>query len=404
MSIDEHWTDGVRRYLAGCYDPGTGGWTSTPAGAVTLYGTCYALMSRRWLGERSPLTPLTRDFILGGQDAATGYFIGPELRSWSPPAGSTHDREHLMLHLTCSAVLPVLNEHGLEPGAPLHCARAFLGPDFLLAWLERRDLRAAWLEGNNILFAGQLILYMRDHGEPERGAQALRIWFEWLDRSIDPATGLWGSDRGCSTFEAMCGGYHQLLLYYYEKYPIRYPQALVDTTLALQHSDGGFALELGGGACEEVDAVDILVNLYKLHDYRRPDIRRSLRRCLRLLLSLQNPDGGFPYSATRAASHMNLPGTHSPPGGSATFPTFFRLHTLALIAQILTDEPAFQGRELGFNIAPSMGWHRSWDLAFHALTAADRNAERISALRAAPRRLARRSRSLAGRIYRGIQP
>ena len=48
---------------------------------------------------------------------------------------------------------------------------------------------------------------------------------------------------------------------------------MIDTVLGLQHVDGGFNPRGNGGACEDVDSVDILLNLYKRFDYRRADIR-----------------------------------------------------------------------------------------------------------------------------------
>ena len=118
---------------------------------------------------------------------------------------------------------------------------------------------------------------------------------------------------------------------------------MIDTVLGLQHLDGGFNPCGNAGACEDVDSVDILVNLYKRFDYRRGDIRFGLKRCLRHILSTQNPDGGFPYSLNCAQSHMGIPGTQAPANVSTTFSTWFRIHTLALIAEILPEERAFSG-------------------------------------------------------------
>lgn len=104
---------------------------------------------------------------------------------------------------------------------------------------------------------------------------ALDCWFEWLDSTVDKENGLWGTNGYCSAGEAVCGGYHQLLLYFYENHPLPNIRALVDTVLSLQHWDGGFNPLGNAGACEDVDCVDILVNCYKRLDYRRPAIRRT---------------------------------------------------------------------------------------------------------------------------------
>jgi hypothetical protein len=230
-------------------------------------------------------------------------------------------------------------------------------------------------------------------------AWALEVWFDWLDETVDPATGLWKTDR-CSPFVAMCGGYHQLLLYYYHRREIRHYRRLIDTVLSLQHFDGGFAPAGGGGACEDTDAVDILVNLYKLYDYRHPAIRAALRRCLDHLLGLQNADGGFPYNKRHDFSHMGIPRTRCRAGESNMFATWFRVHTIALISEVLTDDERLDGLNLRFTSFLSMGWHRAWDRDVHRLAGRDRAAEAFSEAARMSRSLQARSSGLCRRAAR----
>jgi hypothetical protein len=348
------------KYVDSQYDPATGGYRSVPGGPATLYGTVYGLFTKYFLGVDPELSPQTREFLTAYQDEETGYFLGPELTTWSPPAGAMHSREHLMMHLTCTT-LPAMAQFGLKPRRPLSAARRFVEIPYLLDWLDQRDLGNAWFEGNNILFVGQLLVYLRDV-EKIAGAQAaLDAWFKWLDDRIDPKTGLWGTDRGATLAGAMYGGYHQLLVYYHERRIPPHAERLVDSTLSLQHADGGFSQHGGGGACEDADGVDILVNLYKLIDYRRADIRDALRRCARCIMAIQNPDGGFPYRKGARYDHMGMPATVTTPGGSGMFMTWFRVHTLALISEIVPDEPGQDTVPFRFATQLSMGWHRPWD-------------------------------------------
>ncbi|MFM9946702.1 MAG: prenyltransferase/squalene oxidase repeat-containing protein [Saprospiraceae bacterium] len=339
------------------------GYASVPGGEITLYGTAYALLTKWYLHQMDQAPEEMLKFILDCQDETSGYFVGPELKKYID--NGVHDREHLMMHLTCT-VLPVLSEFGQKPKYPLLFAHEFCDLTYLKKWLDKRDLTKAWLEGNNLLFIGQFLVYLRDEEKYSGAEAALDLWFQWLDEHIDPATGLWGTNGYCSAFDAMYGGYHQLLVYYYENRKINAPKALVDTVLSLQHLDGGFALSGGGGACEDVDAVDILVNLYKLQDYRRADIRFALRKCLSLILSIQQPDRGFPYKLNQNQSHMGIPGTQAGKNISTTFATWFRVHTLALIAEVLTDTDIRQ-INFRFNSRLSMGWHRPWDKSQHLI-------------------------------------
>jgi hypothetical protein len=226
-------------------------------------------------------------------------------------------------------------------------------------WLGQRDLKNAWFEGNNLLFVGQMLVYLRDAEAHPNAQQALDLWFGWLDRNLDPTTNLWGTNGYCADAEAVYGGYHQLLVYFHEGRLLKNPNGLVDTVLRLQHPDGGFNPAGNAGACEDVDCVDILVNLYKRSNYRRAEIRHHLNRCADHILRTQNVDGGFSYNRNAEQSHMGIPGTNAPANTSTTFATWFRIHALALCAEIVPEHPALKGANLTFSKMLSMGWHAS---------------------------------------------
>lgn len=325
----------------------------------TLYGTCYALQTIYYLTNRSTISEQTRDFILNCQDQQTGYFIGPEFQKFDF-INNKHDNEHLLLHLLCT-VIPFLIDFRIKPKYDFSDAKKFLNKEYLIPWLKRRDWSDAWLEGNNLLFVGELLVYFRDIEKEPKAGEAMEIWYEWLENEVDPYTGLWGTNGYCNNFTAMCGGYHQLLLYYYDKRHIPNSRKIIDTVLSLQNVDGGFSPKGGGGACEDADAVDILVNLYKITNYKKAQIRCSLKRCLKHLILLQNKDGGFPYKKGIEQSHMGIPDTKAGINESTMFSTWFRVHTLALICEILPNEKVFLKREFYFNSFVSMGWHRKWD-------------------------------------------
>jgi hypothetical protein len=380
---------------------------SVPGGKITLYGSCYANMARYYL-SREPTTSVKdlECLIRRSYCPISGMYFGPELEHFSTRDGAKHDRDHLIMHLTCSAVLPVAQCFGicLEP---ILLARKWCEINRLKAWQDSIDWSHAWFEGNNILFVGQLLVYLRDVERNPGAAEAMALWFSWLDRTVDPKTGLWGTNGYCSPMEAVYGGYHQLLVYYYEGHPLPNIRGLVDTVLSLQHRDGGFNPGGNGGACEDVDSVDILVNCYKRLDYRRAEIRLALRRCMHHILQTQNPDGGFPYNRNLPQSHMGIPGTEAGPNVSCTFPTWFRIHTLALIAEVLPEEPELAGIPFRFNKHLSMGWHRSpkgWqrpapNWADDQLALAKYRAQRFVDL---PKRLARRGKRVVGSSLRQL--
>ena len=294
---------------------------------------------------------------------------------------------------------------GAQPTFPLTFAHTYLDLNNLQEWLDQRNWKDAWLEGNNLLFVGQLLVYLRDFENITDAQPALELYFQWLDHEIDPATGLWGSNGYCSNAAALYGGYHQLLVYYYEERPVQFPDRLVDVAISLQHLDGGFNLDGGGGACEDTDAIDILVNIYKITDYKHPHTRIALRKALAHILQRQMPDGGFVYQLDRPFTHMGIQKTGSPPNQSNLFPTWFRVHTLALMSEILTDEPILQWN-WGFNNSLSMGWHQPWDRGSHKIGWRERLQERLLTLARWMRKKSQnfysRGRSLGGKIKRKL--
>jgi hypothetical protein len=349
----------ARRFIEQMFDAPSGGYRSVPNGPATLYGTCYGLLTRHYLGETVAVDARTADFIASQQDPVTGLFVGVELNGWAPADGATHGREHLLMHLTATA-LAVCQQFQIPVKHPLKFAHPFCEPAHVRRWLDQRDMSDAWYEGNNILFVGQFLVYLRDVEKHSGAAAGLEAWFDWLDEHVDPATGLWGTRDGSSLLNAMAGGYHQLLVYYHEQRPVRHARRLVDSVLSLQQRDGGFADKPGGGACEDVDAVDILVNMYKQHDYARGAIRDALRQTRKLIISQQGADGGFCYRPGEPQTHMGIAATTAPANVSCMFPTWFRVHTLALIHEVLEDGQRFGCPEPRFSTHLSMGWHRPW--------------------------------------------
>ena len=75
---------------------------------------------------------------------------------------------------------------------------------------------------------------------------------------------------------------------------------------------------------------------------------------------------------------MGVPGTGAPANVSTMFPTWFRIHTLALMSEILTDESRLKDVPFRFSDALSMGWHRTWDRTRHAVGPLDAWRDRMT--------------------------
>ena len=101
-----------------------------------------------------------------------------------------------------------------------------------------------------------------------------------------------------------------------------------------QNSFGGFGEKLNSSACEDIDALDILIYLSKQTNHKRKETNISIRRALIFILSNQNDDGGFVFRRDEPFwyGHNDM---YSDSNVSALFPTWFRTHCIANICQYL---------------------------------------------------------------------
>ncbi|MBI5879684.1 MAG: hypothetical protein HZB53_18720 [Chloroflexi bacterium] len=339
-------------------DPGV--FVSGPGGIVTLSASIFAAMTLHYIGALQEVSTADErrnwaDFINGWQDPNTGLYNGPEIARDDILATSV-DSHYLAMHLT-GMVLPALELLGQQPRHRLAYIDEYADPDNLLAWLNQRDFRNAWLEGNKLLIVGQGLTWLADKQSHPTAAQALTTWFDWLDSKQDPRTGLWGTDL-CDAHTALYGAAHQLIVYFYHERPVKYAERIIDTILALQHTDGGFHIAGGGGACEDVDAIDTLVNLYQRTGYRAADVKSALKRALGSILDKQMPDGGFVYRRYEPYAHGSMTSNWAGPEASHLFATWYRVQTIGFISQEIRNQP-LATINWQFNHVCSMGWHDS---------------------------------------------
>jgi hypothetical protein len=213
----------------------------------------------------------------------------------------------------------------------------YLQPQYLEAWLSRRDLRDPWLEGNNIVNLASFLLLSRrkaDQARCDKIDRAISILFDWHDRYQEPSTGFWGLGQShdvTMALHAMAGSMHNFHLYYACERPLPYQERAIDYGLNQRPQIVS--------ACIDVDLVDLLVHGHDCLDYRRSEIRKWLHDLLPHILAFQNTDGGFcdERSGTRRQDGW-IKGYQEPQGLSNTFATWFRLIAIAMIADCLWPE------------------------------------------------------------------
>jgi hypothetical protein len=295
--------------------PGTpyGVYRPAPSQAPSLYASCDAALVRYILGDLD-LSPLQRrqwiDHINGFQDPKTGKY----------PA-------ERFLHLFGRTVR-ALNALGGEPKYPPAFLRRWVDPETAKRWMEGLSWQSPWEPSIQVLHvaAPRGAAAAMDRKGRRREAEWLSGVLDWLDARQDPKTGLWGPDRGASTFDGMGATFHFLPLYEAADRTMPRGRQIVDATLAIQKSKHG----TWGGVYADMDAVSLLAYFYVREDYRRDDIQQSLRTSIELLFKTA-------YDAKTGAF-----------GDLAN--TVGACEHLAETAAVLKDHPYC-----------GVGWRRAWD-------------------------------------------
>ena len=344
------WLDGIRSEDGFCYAPGQ---------PVTLVSTCLGVLLLESTGALENATPAERSqwirYIRSCQEPDTGLFRDPKVEIH---ASASHDAAYIEWHTTYLAI-QALDALGEKAAAPLRFIDPFAAPNAVETWLDGLDWRNPWRESNRIMsLLATLIYAVERENRVEQAAVYHRI-LDWLDRRQDPNTGLWGAAEGVPLLNAVAGAYHFLPFYEYVHRPITAINQIVDSTLSLQQDDGLFSAEFTGGACEDLDAVDVLTLALRHTSHRQDEVKQVLVRAYWAVWNLQNEDGSFPYGRS-----TNPDKTYSFGGCSAltagvnsgdVWSTWFRLLLLATVsAQLPQDLPACKW---SFRRWPALGYH-----------------------------------------------
>ena len=305
---------------------------------VLLPATYNGVMALDLLGELGRLAQAETGSLAGflkGFQTPSGVFAIPEMTEGDVYKKPNREETwgYIRFHLT-NYTLGALQALDAHDDLNFTFLAPFLDPQYLEAWLARRDLRDPWQEGNNIVNLGSFLLLLRERGDQaqrERAERALAVLFDWHDRLQEPSTGFWGVDQAHNprmALHAMAGATHNFHLWYAcSRMPPHFDRA-IDFCLSLPSHDDS--------ACIDVDEVDILAHGHLLLNHRRAEIRSWLSAKLEGLLALQQGDGGF-FDERQGVRRVDgwVKGYEEPQGLSNTFATWFRLIAIAMIAETL---------------------------------------------------------------------
>jgi len=228
------------------------------------------------------------NFFLNHQDNVTGFIIDPLLNKATEPYD---DIEINYIHYQTTAfALSALDALGFHPKYEFHFLNYYRNEKRLINWFSDIDWSNPWHESNKIMFLLQFFSYDYIKNKNMNSKKYITIILRELDKYQDVETGLWGTQFKASSFNAMAGTFHLLIFYKYFKQSIKYTDKIMDSVIPLQMKDGLFHPFGGGGACEDLDAIDIL---YKVVPTSSSDLDDMMIRSYDGLLNSQNDDGGF---------------------------------------------------------------------------------------------------------------
>lgn len=328
-----------------------------------LYASVYAVMIKGLLGELDKLTREEKqawgDYINSFQREADGLYYDPNLAgdafehigTW----GEGWGKHHLIAH-----VIIALKRLGVKPKFELKYLAPFYDEEYLVKWMEGFEFgEKVWTESNYFMNLYSVLEYARDELDDAKAGKSVEVMKAWLLKKQRPETGMWHA-RDYATLTPLMklfvvrSAYHFYPLFEYEGDKITHAEKIVDAILPLQNSLGGWTVEgWNSGACEDIDAMEPLMRLYKEVDSeRQKKIAAALRRTMPWIFAARCNDGGFSFYVRSAQEYGGHQLTSSKRDESSMFATWFRLLTIAYATKVLGVETGFDiGRFPGYEIS-----------------------------------------------------
>ena len=291
--ISQHWSEGEARYTDSA-EPG-------------FLPTCFAVLAEEMLGTLSQWETARRkrvvENILAHQDAKTGLFGLDLLKQEDLDWPEICDSRYMAYQVTYFAV-SALQALGQRCSYPLTFARRFCSEEFAMGWVEGGPWQDPWNHSNRIMFLLRFLIYLAEQDGHLEAWRAFDAVINALLRQQNPATGLWHGFAGCSMRNAVYAAYHFFPFMFWRGIMPPYADRIIDSVLSIQHTDGLFGSAPGGGACEDLDAIDILAKFSLVTGYRARDVRAALGRASDRLFQLQKASGGFPNYVSSPNPHQ----------------------------------------------------------------------------------------------------
>lgn len=246
--------------------------------------------------------------------------------------------EHL-----CPHIIAAYTALGAKPKYEFEWVKKYYDKKVLKELLDSCDWESAIPNENDIdnkiMNVGVMLQYQRDFWDDKEARKAVDYLKTYLREKLKSETGMWGTYDVNEKEELprmIQFSYHLFRIFMYDKEMMISPERIIDNIIKSQNKYGGFGASLNSSACEDIDAIDVLIYTANQVDYRKTDIIRCLSYALQFVLANQNADGGFVFRRDEAFGY----GHHllsSKKNESGMFPTWFRTLCLAYMARYMGD-------------------------------------------------------------------
>lgn len=312
----------------------------------TLYGAVYACMVQSLLN----MEPSEKDWcaFFDQYQRADGIFCQKELESPIFEEGENWGARHLAAHM----IIPYAKA-GKKPPYEFEFLRKYREEDMLIKMLEELDYSHVWGASNKIMNVGVLLQYSRDFLGLDFYDDAICVMEDWLIAHINRETGMWHSyavkGKG-ELYEAIRGAYHIYPLLFYDNREVEFAERVIDRILDSQNAWGGFSLLLKSGACEDIDAIDLLLRMSATTSYRREDVKEAVEKSYRWVLCNRGVGGGLMFTYNEPFQYGDCPYLRSGKMEGNLFGTWFRLLCLLYIREALFGEEWILDKVPGYEL------------------------------------------------------
>ncbi len=259
---------------------------------TTLMSSAFSIITLELINSLGKIeTSKEQNYFLKHQDEKTGFFVDPNLNL---EYNKIEDIEFNYIHYQTTAFsLSALDALEMKPKYNFTFMNSFRGKEKISKFFEKINWRNPWHESNKIMFLLQFFSYEYIVMKKKDSLVDIHTIIDCLDSAQDSKTGLWGTQFKASSFASMAAAYHFLIFYKYFNRRINFSEKISSSVFQLQMRDGLFHPFGGGGACEDLDAIDVI---YKISSDVSTESEESLKRAYRALLQNYDKNGGFSWA------------------------------------------------------------------------------------------------------------